>query len=239
MKTMPYAGPATIGLLLAGCIHVNLVAPPPTPAPLSTLADWGTPVNPDEDCRFFLSDGTLLIHVPGSPRPHDLSAELGNVNAPRVLQEAKGDFTLQVRVEGRFVPGSRSMLARRTPYNGAGLVAVFDDGNVVTLARAVLRHGDGGPMPYANFEIRVNRTIARLGEETETPIPLDGPIHLRLERRGMRMLGAWSTDGLTWTILESKELPASWPSVLHVGVIAINNTQDEFNPRFSALQLLD
>lgn len=230
---------AMIGLMLAGCIQVNQLAPPPPHATLSTLADWGIPINPDEDCRFFLSDGTLLIHVPGSPRPHDLSPELGSLNAPRVLQQAQGDFTLQVRVEGRFDPGSRSMMARRTPYNGAGLVAVFDDGNVVTLARAVLRHGDGGPMPYANFEIRVNRTIARFGEETETPIPLDGPIHLRLERRGMRMLGAWSTDGLSWTNLEPMELPASWPSLLHVGVIAINNTQDEFNPRFSALRFLD
>lgn len=239
MKTLPIAAPALTGLLLAGCIQVNMVEPPPTPAPLSTLADWGTPINPDGDCRFFLSDGTLLIHVPGSPRPHDLSPELGNANAPRVLQKVQGDFTVQVRVDGRFNPGSRSMLAQRTPYNGAGLVAVLDDGNVVTLVRAVLRHGDGAPMPYANFEIRVNRTIARFGEETETPIPLGGPIHLRLERRGMRMLSAWSTDGLSWTNLEPMELPASWSSALHVGVIAINNTQDEFNPRFSALQLLD
>lgn len=239
MKTMPFAVLTMMGLLPAGCIHVNMAAPPTPSVPLSTLADWGTPINPDGDCRFFLSDGTLLIHVPGTPRPHDLSPELGNHNAPRVLQEAQGDFTLQVRVDGRFDPGSRSMLARRTPYNGAGLVAAFDDGNVVTLVRAVLRRGDGESMPYANFEIRVNRTIARFGEETETPIPPDGPIHLRLERRGMRMLGAWSTDGLTWSNLEPWDLPASWPGVSHVGVIAINNTQDEFNPRFSALRLLD
>jgi hypothetical protein len=227
------------GLLLAGCVHINVVAPPPDPAPLSRLSDWGTPINPDEDCQFFLSDGMLLIHVPGTPGTHAMAPKPGTANAPRVLREARGDFTLQVTVEGGFAPGMVSMAPGYTPYNGASLVAMIDGRNFVTLARAVLRHGDSGPLPYANFEIYVNGTVAKFGEETETPVPFDGPIHLRLERRGKQMLGAWSTDGLDWVVLEPMDLPANWPRELQVGIVAINDTLDEFNPRFSGLQLLD
>jgi regulation of enolase protein 1 (concanavalin A-like superfamily) len=201
------------------------------------LEGWGVTSNPDGDCQFFTSEGMLLIHVPGG-RPHDLAAEINITNAPRVLQMAKGDFTLQALVDGRFAPGSESMLNGRTAYNGAGLVAVFDEKNVVTLARAVLQRGDGKPWPYANFEIRVAGSLERFGLESDLPIPLDRPVFLRLERRGQRMLGAASTDGINWDVLEPKTLPDNWPKELHVGVVAISTSKEEFNPRFSKLQLL-
>jgi regulation of enolase protein 1 (concanavalin A-like superfamily) len=203
----------------------------------SELAGWGVTSNPDGDCQFFISEGSLLIHVPGGP-PHDLAAEINVVNAPRALQTAKGDFTLQVLVDGRFAPGSESMLKGRTAYNGAGLVAVFDEKNVVTLARAVLQRGDGKPWPYANFEIRTAGSVERFGVETDLPVPLDKPVFLRLERRGQKMLGAASTDGINWDTLEPKTIPDSWPKELQVGVVAISTSKEEFNPRFSRLQLL-
>jgi regulation of enolase protein 1 (concanavalin A-like superfamily) len=201
------------------------------------LEGWGVASNPDGDCQFFTSDGKLLIHVPGG-RPHDLAAEINVTNAPRVLQMANGDFTLQVLVDGRFAPGSDSMLSGRTAYNGAGLVAVFDEKNVVTLARAVLQRSDGKPWPYANFEIRVAGSLERFGLESDLPIPLDRPVFLRLERRGQKMLGAASTDGINWDVLEPKTLPGAWPRELQVGVVAISTSKEEFNPRFSRLQLL-
>jgi regulation of enolase protein 1 (concanavalin A-like superfamily) len=203
----------------------------------SELAGWGVTSNPDRDCQFFIGEGAVLIHVPGG-RPHDLAAEINVTNAPRVLQTAKGDFTIQVQVDGRFSPGSESMQNGRTAYNGAGLVAVLDEKNVVTLARAVLQRGDGIPRPYANFEIRVAGSVERIGLESDLPIPLDRPVFLRLERRGQRMLGAVSTDGISWHVLEPKELPDNWPKELHVGIVAISTSKEEFNPRFSKLQLL-
>lgn len=226
-------------LLLAWSTQASLAAPKFDPRPVSARAEWGKVGNPDGDCRFFFSTDMLLIHVPGGPRPHDLAAEIDVVNAPRVLQKAQGDFTVQVKVEGRFAPGNESMLPGRTPYNGAGLVAVFDENNVVTLARAVLERGDGKRWPYANFEIRKNGRLEQFGEETETPIPLDGALYLRLERRGMKMLGAHSTDGIHWHELEPKNLPGHWPMTLNVGVVAISTSPDEFNPRFSGLRLTD
>jgi regulation of enolase protein 1 (concanavalin A-like superfamily) len=221
--------------LLAGTAQTDQAVQ--TPDRKAELEGWGVTSNPDGDCRFFISEGMLLIHVPGG-RPHDLAAEINITNAPRVLQMANGDFTLQALVDGRFAPGSESMLNGRTAYNGAGLVAVFDEKNVVTLARAVLQRADGKPWPYTNFEIRVAGSLERFGLESDLPIPLDRPVFLRLERRGQRMLGAASTDGINWDVLEPKILPGNWPKELHVGVVAISTSKEEFNPRFSRLQLL-
>lgn len=202
------------------------------------LAGWGTATDPDGDCKFFVAEDTLLISVPGSARPHDLAADINTTNAPRVLQPVRGDFTLQVRIEGRFAPGDESTKPGRTGYNGAGIVAMLDARNVVTLARAVLQRPGQDAVPYANFEIRVGGQLQRIGLTGDHPIPKDGPVFLRLERRGAKILGAVSADGISWDVLDPKEVPEEWPKELQTGVVAISTSKDEFNPRFSKLQVL-
>lgn len=208
--------------------------------PVATeLAAWGQGIDPDGDCKFFVANGELLINVPGSARPHDLAADVDSTNAPRVLQPAKGDFTLQVVVDGRFAPGDESTLPGRVGYNGAGLVAVLDSKNVVTLARAVIHAKGGEPKHYANFEIRINGNLQRIGYTDDCPLPESGPVHLRLERRGQKILGAASTDGNRWTDLGFKEIPDNWiDGNVNVGMVAISSSKKEFNPRFSKLQIL-
>ena len=202
------------------------------------LAAWGQAVDPDGDCKFFLADGALLISVPGSDTPHDLAAEIHVTNAPRVLQPVMGDFTLQVKIDGRFEPGDESTKPGRTGYNGAGITAIADADNVVTLARAVLQHPGEEAVPYANFEIRTGGQLQRIGLTGDHPLPKKGPVFLRLERRGSKMIGAVSTQGVSWDVLGAKDIPAAWPKGLRVGAIAISTSKDEFNPRFSNLQLL-
>ena len=201
------------------------------------IPGWGTAISPDRDCTFFVAENALLISVPGS-RPHDLAADIGTTNAPRVLQSVRGDFTLQVRVEGRFAPGDDSTKAGRTGYNGAAIVAMADDRNVVTLARAILQRPGEDAVPYANFEIRVGGELRRMGLTGDHPLPKTGPVYLRLERRGSKFLGAVSVDGMSWHVLKPKEVPTEWPKELQTGVVAISTSKDEFNPRFSKLQLL-
>lgn len=201
------------------------------------LAGWGTAVDSDNDCKFFLAEDALLISVPGS-RPHDLAADIGLVNAPRVLQNVNGDFTIQVRVEGRFAPGDESTKAGRGGYNGAAIVAMADERNVVTLARAVLHHSGAVARSYANFEMRVGGELLRIGHTGDHPLPNDGPVFLRLERRGAMFHGAASVDGVNWTVLESKEVPADWPKELQAGIAAISTSTEEFSPRFSGFQII-
>ncbi|MDB6121955.1 MAG: prkC 13 [Pedosphaera sp.] len=199
---------------------------------------WGMPTDPDGDCKFFVAHDELLITVPGNNGPHDLAAEIKTVNAPRVLQPVRGDFVLQVKIEGRLTPGDESTLPGRTGYNGAGIVLMADPENVICLARAVLHRSGGEPMPYANFEMRSNGKLDRIGYANEHPLPMTGPVFLRLERRGQKIIGAVSADGVKWDVLKSKKIPADWPQKLKVGVVAISTSKEEFNPRFSNLQIV-
>src|SRR4051812_5919141 len=177
------------------------------------LPGWGTATDPDQDCRFSVVEEGLVISVPGS-RPHDLAADINTVNAPRVLQAVDGDFSIQVKVEGLFAPGEESTKPGRTGYNGAAIVALVDEQNVVTLARAVLQHPGHNAMPYANFEMRVDGKLQRIGLTNDHPLPIEGPVYLRLERRGTQFLAAVSIDGVKWDSLEPKEIPATWPKEL-------------------------
>jgi len=201
------------------------------------IPGWGTAIDPDHDCKFFLAEDTLLMSVPGE-HPHDLAADIETTNAPRVIQAVHGDFTIQVRVDGRFAPGDQSTKEGRSGYNGAALIAMADADNVVTLARATLQWPGHEPKPYANFEIRVGGRLLRIGHTGDHPLPKDGPVYLRLERRDSKFLASVSTDGMEWDALEAKDVPAEWPKDLQAGIAAISTSKEEFDPKFSKLQVL-
>lgn len=205
---------------------------------ISTIKKWGKSMDVDGDCKFFISNESLLISVPGLPNPHDLAAEIGTTNAPRVLQTVSGDFTVEVQVDGRFAPGKESTLPGRVGYNGAGLVIMSGPQNVVCLARAVMNHPDDKPKPYANFEMRADGDLERIGDANVHPLPVTGPVFLRLSRQRQKISAAVSTDGKTWEQLQPKELPMGWPKKLQVGVVAISTSTDEFNPRFSHFKIV-
>jgi regulation of enolase protein 1 (concanavalin A-like superfamily) len=197
------------------------------------LPGWGTAIDPDHDCTFFVSQDALLISVPGS-HLHDLAPEIHSTNAPHVLQSVRGDFTIQVRVE----PGADPMQPGLTGYNGAAIIAMFDAENFVSLARAVFQRAGEQEQSYANFEIRVGGELQRTGLTGDHPLPKAGAVFLRLERRGSKFLGAVSEDGISWDVLVAKDIPADWPKELQTGVAAISTCKGEFNPRFSKLQIL-
>jgi regulation of enolase protein 1 (concanavalin A-like superfamily) len=200
------------------------------------LGRWGAATDPDGDCKFFATKRELLVAVPAAC-PHDLAADIDRTNAPRVLQRACGDFAIQVRVDGRFDPGDASAQSGRGAYNGAGIIAMADDNNVVTLARAALQEKDDA-QSYANFEIRSDGHLERIGLTSDHPLAKDRPTYLRLERRGRRFLAATSEDGQTWVGLDSKRVPSDWPQELQIGIVAVSTSKAEFNPRFSKLQVL-
>ncbi len=227
-----------LAVLGATCFAADSPKVASTPLEAVTeLPGWGTATDPDGDCQFLLEEEALSIRVPGAGRPHDLAAEIKVTNAPRVLQPVDGDFVATVRVEGGFVPGSESTKPGRTGYNGAALVAMVDERNVATLARAVLQRRGEQPQPYANFEIRVNGKLERIGMTGDYRLPKEGPVHLRLEVRGSHIYGAVSKDGVSWEEFDAKPIPPEWPRQLKTGVVAISTSKEEFTPRFSKLQV--
>jgi hypothetical protein len=234
MKTLT---PWLVAAFASACLWLNGQELTVSQETKREIPGWGTAIDPDDDCKFFVAEDALRIRVPGS-RPHDLAADIDTTNAPRVLQSVRGDFTIQVRVEGRFAPGDESTKEGRTGYHGAAIVAMCDAQNVVTLARAVLQRPGEEAVHYANFEIRIAGELQRIGLTGDHPLPKDGPVFLRLERHGAKFLGAVSVDGMKWDVLEPKEIPAEWPKELQAGVAAISTSKDEFNPRFSKLQVV-
>src|SRR5690348_634445 len=73
-----------------------------------TMKGWGTVVDPDGDCPITEENGKLTIKVPGTY--HDLTHSEGRdqLNSPRVLQEAKGDFVAQVKVNPFPLPAENT-----------------------------------------------------------------------------------------------------------------------------------
>jgi regulation of enolase protein 1 (concanavalin A-like superfamily) len=210
----------------------------PSAVAAGTIEGWGKITNPDEDCQFSASDGRLKIEVPGSGHPHDMSAELLTTNAPRVLQPVKGDFVLEVTVDGQFAPGADSTQPGRSGYTGAGLLVYSDAGNYVRLERATLHWPGEEPRPYTNFEIRIDGRVIRIGSTGDAPPPkTDAPILYRLERRGNLLHGSVSQDRETWTDLPPKGLPESWGDELQVGVAAISTSKASFEPTYTELKL--
>jgi hypothetical protein len=98
---------------------------------LQTIPVWGEVIDPDGDCDFAFDKGTLKVSIPG--KDHALAMERGQINAPRVLQEVKGDFVAQVRVSGDFASGTTSLVGERRAFRGAGLV-LWQDSEVGVVA---------------------------------------------------------------------------------------------------------
>lgn len=202
---------------------------------------WGKFVNPAGDCSFknSTSSGVLKIIVPGSENPHDLSPELRSMTAPRVLQTVEGDFKVQVKVIGDFEPGSDSTQAGRTGYNGAGLVIFADEKNFVRLERATLHRIGGSAQAYTNFEIRENGFLKQQGSTADFQTSDNKPTWLRLERRGNKMHGAMSQDGITWIQANPMPLdPEFWNNdQVEIGVAAVSTSRQNFTPVFSGFSV--
>src|SRR5262249_54041652 len=88
------------------------------------IMGWGTVVDPDGDCNVKGEGSKLTITVPGTL--HDLFPRQADPkkrnNAPRVVQEIKGDFMVTVKVSADWKPGDRLRGAITAPYHGAGLL---------------------------------------------------------------------------------------------------------------------
>ena len=145
---------------------------------------------------------------------HDLNADNDKLNSPRVLREVTGDFTITVKVSGRFKPSHKSTNPKAVPYIGAGIVVWQDSNNYVFLGRAASTAAeDQRVRGLRGTRVGHPRRAQQQGIEP-------GGVYLRLERRNNRLLGYTSKDGKSWTKLDPME--PSYPATLKVGLYAIN-----------------
>lgn len=202
-----------------------------TPEPEPTgreLSDWGLAIDTGKDCEFTPEQKKLAIRVPGAW--HDLNPDNGKLNAPRVVREVEGDFVVKVKVEGEFKPGGKSTNPRGVPYTGAGIIVWSDSDNFIRLERgALLRNNKVGTT--VAFEEREGGYRGAVHNITSKP----GPVYLRLERKGSRILGAVSFDDSAWRNL--KPIDTVWPTKLKVGLTAISSSGEPFAAQFTEYSL--
>ncbi len=109
------------------------------------MQGWSDLTDPKGDCRASLDGERLIISVPGTH--HNLCAEVGEMEAPRVLRKVDGDFIVQAKVSGNVVHSGKSTSGLGLAYHGAGLVLWLDEKTYLRLERA------GGP-PEAKSPLR-------------------------------------------------------------------------------------
>jgi regulation of enolase protein 1 (concanavalin A-like superfamily) len=197
--------------------------------PPRSLEGWGEVVDPARDCQIRVDKKKLSIAVPGTK--HDLSVELGDMTAPRVLRGIEGDFIAQVKVAGNVMHNGQTLLDRYLPYHGAGLLLLIDDRTYVRFERAAIVQPNGRGTHYANFEIRKD---GRMASGNSMGIP-DQDFYLRLERRGGQLIGSVSKDGLRWTPL--KPIAVELPKRVKLGVAAVNTSSEPFKAEFTELDV--
>ncbi len=197
--------------------------------PNPSIAGWGDAVDPDRDCRIGLEGSKLSISIPGTK--HDLSAETGEMNSPRVLREMGGDFVAQAKVAGNIRHSGKRTSERSLAYHGAGLLLWQDDKTYIRLERAAVVREDGQVVHYANFELRRDgEPVASNGIQ----VP-DQDTYLRLERRNDRVYGLVSVDGYRWTCFDP--LAVTLPRDLKLGFAAVNTSADPLTVAFSDLEV--
>lgn len=216
---------AIVDAVLGQCV---LPAPP---RDQGLVPGWGIFCNADGDCGARFQNGKLTLLVPG--KPHDLSAEIGRMNAPRVLRDVEGDFVAEVKVSGTFRPGEPA-IPGRLAYHGAGLLAMKDDQTYVRLERATSARGTD-TFVYTSFECRESGVVERFASSADHPLDEAKETSLRLERRGNKVYATVSQDGQNWIPLEPKTV--ALPAKLRVGVAAVNSSTSDFRPQFEAWRL--
>src|SRR5262249_24947683 len=171
---------------------------------------------------------SLTIQVPGSW--HDLNPDSGKLNAPRVVHTVEGDFLVTAKVSGDFKPGGKSTTPKGVPFNGAGILVWNDSDNFIRLERgAMLRKGKIGTIVL--FEEREGGYRGALHNEV---FP-GGDCYLRMQRKGSRISGGISFDGVKWKQLQP--IDTLWPTRLKVGLAAINSSTEPFTLRFEEFSL--
>ncbi len=194
--------------------------------------DWGDVIDPDGDCRIVVerAQNQATIFVPG--KPHIFSAEIGRVNAPRILRDTSGDFDVRVRVAGTGHPGGKATTTQYGPYHGAGILVWQDRENYVRLEIATEeRHNK--ILPYVNFEYRKDGALAdSSGMKND-----DGSSYLRLKRRGREINASFGPDGSRWTSFPP--VLAKLNDRLSVGLSAINTANKPLDARFEGFEVAE
>lgn len=194
------------------------------------LPGWGSVVDPGGDCTIApAGKSTLSIQVPGTL--HDLNADIGRFNAPRVVRDIGGDFTAIVKVDGTFKPAVNGTSKTSVPVNAGGLFIWRDADNYIRLERMAMNR-KGKVTTAVLFE---EREGGHRGAVHNKVIPAEGSVYLRLQRKGNQITASISDDGQVFEAL--RPIDTQWPSKLKLGLAAINTSAEPMTVQFSGISV--
>jgi regulation of enolase protein 1 (concanavalin A-like superfamily) len=194
-----------------------------------TVAGWGTLTDPDSDCRVKESNGALTITIPNKHHNLTHTTNGSKLNSPRVLQDVKGDFRLQVKVPIFPLPGANTSSDKGYSFVSAGLLIWHDEKNFVRMDRAAEGNSGGGPFAWVEV-FRDGKPVTQKLRRLE-----DKDTHLRITRTGDYITFEAGDDGKSWAAVHAGEVKL--PVQVKAGVFAINTTTKEFAPRLAGLTL--
>ncbi len=217
-------------LFLIACMVISGTASENKPP--QQIKGWGDVLDPDGDCKINEMNGQVTMEVPGIY--HDLWPGQGRINAPRILQDVEGDFTVQVKVAGqiRAEPGSVIPgLASSVPFQAASLLLWQDDNNFVRLDRACMVKDNKSIFFCYYHAFKDGKRVVHVSRNFQ-----DQATYLRLDRREGKIDAAFSQDGgKTWHFFRPEAIDL--PMKLRVGVAAMNNTNKPLRVEFEDLRV--
>jgi hypothetical protein len=220
-----------IVLLFFPLIVAVVVNAAPAPIPKPWINFWDTPIDKRGKCRFDRRGERLTIIVPG--KGHDFDVGASRLNAPRLLRGVNGDFVAQVRVGGDFGPPDVADYRPPFPVRRAGLL-VAGEKLFVRFLRAI-------DLDSKRQALIINIAGSHRGKRHERewvvagPSP-DGPVFLRVERRGGSIEMTHTDDGKRWSRTLGP-LAVGLTGNLKVGVIAEATASGTFEPVFDHFDL--
>ena len=202
---------------------------PPTTQP-QNVEGWGELIDPGGDCTLRRDGARVTLEVPAGM--YDLWPEGKKVNAPRLVQPARGDFTITVKAIGSVMPEKGTEVpGRDVAFRAATLVIWQDEHNFVRFDRAAM-HKAGKPFSQTYYHINQNGKRTTHLNKLVAP---DADVWLRLQRKGDAILAAWSTDGERWT--DYPPQTAKLADELQAGVAVLNASAAPASATFEAIEL--
>ncbi len=220
-------------------LPAGLAGAGPVGRPSRAAVAWGTFSNPEGDSDVQVDGQRIVIRVP--PGHRDLAVETAPVLAPRLLRQVTGDFDADVGVEALPEPGPP--LGQRS-FRGAGILLWQDERTYVRLESATYRVRPSatpyaalqlaGEIRYALLEARKDGKVA--GRYSPADVRLgEGPVELRLQRRGRTLLGLVRQAGGEWRQVGKLDLDLA-PS-LEIGLAAVNIARSDLRIGFDGFRV--
>lgn len=233
-------------ILLLTCVGLATWAPDaePDPEPGETFFKRGWDKTRDPESRRAISQTKNVLTIKLPAKDLDFDTPRGKTNAPRLLRDVKGDFTLVVRVKGDFHATEASTAPGNKAYTAAGIFLEADNklGTRVRWLFGATRE-DGAPgnalLRHSVGYLRSSAGGIASWNDGHKSWPLKEGVKeawLRLRRRGEMVPGEVSADGKTWKTIAPIGAGAM-PATIKVGLIACSTSDKPLTVTFDQFSL--